>query len=206
MNIKSHYTKVIVLVVALIVLGVSTTYAFYSTSIKGEAGETSLGSAKLNVTTNLESAGAINNPKLKLVSSAEQAEKVSFTVTNENTSTVSAKYYISLHDLTISSNLYSKDFQWDLSQDGTVKASGNFASATKTSDPVSSAAANAVTNAENLQLNTDALIIAPGKTDNLVFRIWLQNTDENQIALTNGSFSAKLYLEAVPQSTQEQAS
>lgn len=207
MNKKSNYTKIIVLVLALIVLGVAATYAYYTSSISGTPSQTSLESGKLYFNTNLESVSAINNTKLHLINAVDkntQAEKVTFTAENTSNSTVSAKYYVYLKNVKLSKNLYSEYFKWELVQNGTVRSSGSFATASRSDAATTGEAENVITSANDIQLNTDALVIAPNTKDTVIFRMWLENSEtENQIELTNGSFSGKLYLEAVPVSQNE---
>lgn len=202
---KSGIAKVILLVVALIVLGVSSSYAYYSIVITGTPNTTTLKSGKLDISTNLTSVSAINNAKLFLINAADKASKaesVSFYVQNTSSSTVSAQYYIYLRNINISKNLYSKYFKWELLRNGTVVASGNFASATRTSSSSSTEASNVSTTASDITLTTSALSIAKNTKDTLIFRLWLENDSTvNQISLTEGSFSGKLYLEAVPVSS-----
>lgn len=202
---KSNFVKVIVLVVALIILGISSTYAYFTTVITGTPNTTTLKAGKLDIDTNLSSVSAINNTRLFLIDAADKAsdaESVSFYVQSTSDSTVSAKYYIYLKEISISKNLYSSYFKWELLQNGTVVGSGNFASATRTSASSSTEASNVSTTAADITLTSNALTLATNSKDNLIFRLWLENdASVNQIELTEGSFSGKLYLEAVPVSS-----
>jgi len=192
-NTKRNLTKIIVLVVALIVLAVSATYAYFAAVISGTPSQTTLSAGNLKIETNLNSASAINNPQLQLINASDKstkAETVSFYVKNTSSSTVSAKYYIYLKDISLSSNLRSKYLKWELLRGTTSVATGTFV--------------NATSSTTQIQLNTTALNIAKNTTDNLVFRLWLENdASTNQTSLMNGSFSGKLYLEATPVSVNQ---
>ncbi len=203
MKEKNHFAKVIVLVLALIVLGISMTYAYFTSQITGEPA-TNIGSGRLDVTTSLTEATAMNNTKVKLVDSDSDAEKVSFTVTSASTSTVDGKYDVYLQAVQLSKNLFSDDFKWKLVNGEQVLGEGTFASPERKTEAADGEEANAIVDIKDMKLNTTSISIIPGHTDHLEFRVWLQNSPtENQIELTNGSFSGKLYLEAVPVSKNQ---
>lgn len=201
-NNKSNISKVIVLVVALIILGVSVTYAYFTAQISGKPTQTTIKAGTLKIETNLESVGSINNTQMKLIDAANketEAESVSFYVKNSSESTVTAKYYIYLKDIAISKNLYSTYFKWELLQNGNVVGSGTFADTVRKDTPNTGEAANIITTAEDMTLNKDAISLITNKSDSLEFRVWLENdANVNQIDLANANFEGKLYLEAVP--------
>lgn len=201
----SNYTKVIVLVVALIVLGISTTYAYFTSVITGTPSTTTLKAGNLKIETNLDSVSAINNTKIKLIDASAKttaAEKVTFYVKSTADTTVDAKYYIYLKDISLSKNLYSNYFKWELLQNNEIVGSGTFGNATRTDTATTGEASNVVTTAADIALNTNALTLAKNTSDTVVFRIWLENDNAvNQIDLTEGSFAGRLYLEAVPVSS-----
>lgn len=201
----NNFSKVIILVVALIVLGISTTYAYFTARITGEPTTTSIKAGNLKIESNLESVSAINNTKIRLIDESEKttsAEKVTFYVKSTSDSTVDAKYYIYLKDIKLTKNLYSNYFKWELLKNGVVINSGNFGSAIRTNAITDGEANNVSTTAEDIALNSEAITLAKNTSDTIVFRIWLENDSNiNQIELTNGSFSGKLYLEAVPVSS-----
>lgn len=205
-EIKNHLIKTAIFVVAIVVLGVSTSYAYYTANISGKAEITDTPAARLDVTSTLTTTTAINNSKLSLIDAANkstQAEKVEFSVTNASTSTVNGKYFVYLTDIKLSKNLYSAYLKWELvrvtSTGESPIATGNFANAKRTDTAGTSEAENAVTTVEDITLNTTILQIAKNTTDQLIFRIWLENDESvNQINLTNGSFQGKLKIEASP--------
>ena len=190
MNKKKNITKVLVLVVSLIVIGISGTYAYYTLAMTGEATKTTAKSGVFKIISSLDTANAVNNTKLKLIEPTEKevkAEKVTFTVTSKDESTIDGQYFIYLKNITLSKNLYSKYLKWELLQNGEIKDSGTFEDAVRT-DTVA-----------NIKLNKEALQITKKTTDTLIFRMWLENDENvNQISLTEGSFAGRLFLEAFP--------
>ncbi len=201
-NSKKNLVKVMILVVALIVLTVSGTYAYFTTKFTGAPSTTKVTSGIFKVESSLESVSAINNIKLRLIDYEERAtkaEKLTFTVTSPLDSTVAGEYFVYLKDIELSKNLYSSYFKWELLQDGTMVANGSFDEAVRknTADPLEED--NVLTEANDIQLNTTAILLPKHETQTLEFRLWLENsTTEDQIDLINGSFSGRIYLEAIP--------
>lgn len=212
---RRNISKILVLVVALIVLGVSGSYAFYTTTIKGTAKTTKATSGVFRVTSNLDSTKAIKNSKINLTNAedvATKAEKVTFTVTNASDSNIEGNYFITLKEITISKNLFSNYFKWELLNGETSVASGNFGfdsntiNTIRTDTPTEGEADNVTTTIKDIKLNTEAILLPVNTTHNLTFRIWLENDkNQNQIELTNGTFSGRLYLEAIPISQNQNA-
>lgn len=200
---KNSFAKVMILVVSLIVIGVSGTYAYYTISMS-EPSKTSAKAGVFKVESSLETTSAINNSKIRLIDNAEKevkAEKVTFTVTSLSESTVDGEYYIYLKDILLSKNLYTNYLHWELLQNNVVKASGDFGdvASKRTDTPVAGEADNVVTSISEIKLNETGLHLNKGTKDTLIFRMWLENDpDVNQIAITNGSFAGRLYLEAFP--------
>lgn len=200
-----NVTFIVVFVISIVVIGVSVSYAFYTANMTGNASVPSSNAAIMNVTTNLAEAGAINAAKLSLIDATDyltKAQKVEFSVTNETTSNVKAKYIVKLVEMSLSKNLASKYFKWSLVVNaGTSNAktfSGTFADTTigaeGTTDKtlVSDLTKTLITDANALTLNI-------GATDNIDFYIWLENDSAvDQLYLTNGNFTGKLSIEAVP--------
>ena len=208
---KRNITKVIILVVSLIVIGVSGTYAYFTMSLTGEPSETKATSGVFKVVSSLEDTSAINNTRLRLIDVADKdtkAEKLTFTVTSLTETNVDARYYIQLKNIKLSKNLYNSYLKWEISKDtGEVLASGDFSQAKRDGEPTENEADNVLTNAQDIDLTTsiyttsgeNGLVLKQKTTETLVFRIWLQNDpNTNQIDLTNGSFLGRLFLEAVP--------
>lgn len=202
--------KIAVFVLAIVVFGISVSYAYYSANMKGSTDVSQSYAGTFDVTTTLSSATAINTSRLALIESGtylNSAEKVSFTVTNQTTSDVKAKYTINLVEMSITKNLSSEYFKWALvfnagtSTEKTI--TGNFLDSTNIAPEgttVDKDSPETVTGLTKALLNdTNAQILDIGSTDAVDFYIWLENDSSlDQLYLTNGAFSAQLSLDAVP--------
>lgn len=205
-EMKNQIIKISVLVVAITVIGISLSYAFFTGTIKGESDIEERNAAKLDLVSTLTTTDAINNMHLELIEPEDikkQADKVEFSITNQNTSTVNGKYFVYLTDIKMSRNLYSKYFKWELVRVTSAGESqietGNFQTATRVGAPNDGEADNVITDVEDIGLNKVALQIPVNATDNLIFRLWLENDQNiNQIELTDGSFEGRLKIEATP--------
>lgn len=194
-----------VFVISIIVIGVSVSYAYYTANMTGNANVPSSNAAIMNVTTNIAEAGAINAAKLSLIDAKDyltNAQKVEFSVTNETTSNVKAKYIIKLVEMSLSKNLASKYFKWALIVNAGTSSeksfTGNFADTTIGAEGTTDK--TLVTDlTKTLIADANALTLDIGATDNIDFYIWLENDlVVDQLYLTNGNFTGKLSMEAVP--------
>lgn len=205
-EIKNHMIKIGIFVFAIILLGVSASYAYYTANISGQAEINKKNAAQFDLNSTLNDSAKINNPKLELLDDTQKiakAEKITFSVTNENTSTVNGKYFVYLTDIKLSKNLYSEYFKWELvritGDTESVMYSGTFADAIREDNATENEDFNVKTTTKEITLNSVALQITPGTTDNLLFRIWLQDDPNvNQVNLTNGSFEGRLRIEGTP--------
>lgn len=205
-EMKNHIIKISILVIAVITFGISFSYAYYNANMSGTSEIKNATAARLDITSTLETTSVINNTRLSLIEKTQvktKAEKLEFSVTNANTSTVSGNYFIYLTDIQLSKNLYSKYFKWELAKvttsGETVISSGNFSTAVRVGSVTEGEANNVITTAEDITLNQTALQIPKNTTDNLIFRMWIENDPVvNQIDITKGSFTGKLRLEVAP--------
>ncbi len=206
---NSYMIKALVFVSALVILTMSTTYAYFTLKITGTSAASSLTAAKLSLATDLTTKAAFSNTKFSLINASDKATKansVSFYITNNSTAGVSALYTVYLTNVTITKNLKSADLKWELVKSGTTEstiASGDFSGVTGTATTVTVNVNGTNTSKEALSisritLNSTAVKLAKGSTDNLIFRIWLQNSNANQTSLLEGSFKGKLAFEATP--------
>ena len=196
-----------ILVFSIVVIGFSLTYAYFSVGYGGKAEVNGNQAAILNVDSDLKNASAINETEMALINQEDvenEAKKVTFDVINQGSSTVNAKYIVKLIDYSITKNLSSKYFKWKLvvnPGEGEQVFTGNFLQnpedeGTKlTGDDTDN-----LTGLSKVLVNEDeALTLNIGKTDHLVFYVWLENDEAlNQIYLTSGEFRGKLSLEAFP--------
>lgn len=196
-----------ILVFSIVVIGFSLTYAYFSVGYGGKAEVNGNQAAILNVDSDLKNASAINETEMALISEDEietEAKKVTFDVTNQGTSTVNAKYIVKLIDYSITKNLSSKYFKWKLvvnPGEGEQVFTGNFLQNPEDEGTkLTGSATDTLSGLNKVLVNEDeALTLNIGKTDHLVFYVWLENDDAlNQIYLTSGEFRGKLSLEAFP--------
>ncbi len=206
-NSSKNLGRIFVLVVSLIVIGISGSYAYFTTNIMGKPTQSTISSGKFDVTSSLEGANAIKDLSLTLINAEEvatKAKKLEFTVVSTSHSTIDAKYDVFLRGISLSKNLYSADFKWELInkdcvEESCVLASGDFSTVERTDQAVPEEEPNVLTTVKDIQLTTESLLLNKDTTQNLIFRIWLQNDENrNQIELTNGSFEGKLALSVVP--------
>jgi len=204
-EVKKYSIMVIVFVISIVLIGVSLSYAYFSAKFTGNASTPTAKAAIMNVTTSLVTAQAINSDKLAIIDPAdykEKSEKVAFTVTNENTSNVNAKYTIKIDDMSLSKNLFSKYFKWELTiNEGTANEKvfqGNFEDASVT--PEGTEDKSMLTGLSKILVTDEqALSLNINQTDDIKFYIWLENDENvNQIYLTEGTFNGKLSMNAVP--------
>ncbi len=239
-EIKRYLIISIFLVISIAMIGVSLSYAYFTINFKnpGEEDKNPITvpnntAANLNVTSDVDTAQAINTQNLALIEKdevEEHAQHVQFTVTNhgpsegeENPSNINAKYTISIVEMSLSKNLFSKYFKWKIVikpgdggqeqteitgtfedekckneetkesciKEGTTLSGWSGGLTTPTGDDI-------VTGMTK-QLLTEGQLLEIGETDTIDFYIWLENDPvEDQLYLTNGSFSGKLSVSAVP--------
>lgn len=192
---NSYLVKVLVFVVALVVLGISTTYAYFTLNITGTPNLTTVGTGTLQIDSNLKTVTSVSNPNLiEKGTQADNAQSVSFYLENNSTKSINAKYNIYLTNITITKNFFSKYFKWELERNGSVVYSGDFS----TLENVGTSSDENNYTINKFLLNSEEFTLNNGERDNLIFRIWLENDNVDQTSLTRGSFSAKLFYEAVP--------
>ena len=189
---KRNIVLYLSITVILISLTFKISYAFFTAIITGNETAATNNVITGNLNIDFATSSYINNNKLFLIKDSERASKADstvFTINNNNaTGDVDGSYELYLTDLSISNNLKSADFKWELLINNEVKGSGNFLNATSGTD---------------MKITSSVNNISYGQVDNCVFRIWLSETSSDQSSLigtdTNNrnSFSAKIKLEAM---------
>lgn len=203
---KRQVTKVFILVIALMVIAFSGTYAYFTNNFIGKPSTTTVTSGVFKVTSSLENASAIRNRRMVLIhvndtqdQREELADRLTFTVTSTEESTVDGEFNLYLKDIKLTKNLYTKYLKWELLSDGTIIDSGSFENVERTDTAVEGEEEKAITDVKEFQLNTNALSLPKNTTQTYTFRMYLlDDPNVNQIELTEGSFNGRLYLEAVP--------
>ena len=196
----------IIVIMLVITMGIGISYAFYMIGMTGRSDVSQSTAAVLNLTTTLEQVDRINTDKLQLteITNNNYAEvvtdKVTFTVTNESTSNVNGKYNLYLKEMALTKNLSSQYFKWAAVVSGTNSkiVTGNFLDTTNLGVEGNTDRTIVSNLTKTLIDDANALTLAPGQTDTITFYIWLENANVDQLYLTNGSFSGKLAIDAVP--------
>ena len=202
-SLKKYTVIVIVFVISIMVIGVSVSYSFFNISVEGSKDVPPSSAAPFEVTTTLNDATAINAAQLALIDGStyeDNAEKVSFSVTNSASSGAKAKYTIDLVEMSITKNLASKYFKWAIvvNSDTSNAITGDFQDASLATEGNSDTTTVTI-DSKVLISEEDALELDIGATDTLTFYLWLENDDNvDQLYLTNGDFSGKLSMSAVP--------
>ena len=192
-----------VLVVSIIVIGISLSFAYFTMSIQGSSDTGNNQAAILNVTTTLTTADAINATSLAIIDGSEyltKAESIEFTVTNNTDSNVNALYTINMTDITISKNMLSQYFKWALviNSDTGNAITGSFQDLSL-ADEGNTDTSTVTIGSKVLIADENACSLSIGATDTITLYLWLENDDNvDQLYLTNGTFSGKLSLNATP--------
>lgn len=199
-----YYAKVMVLVVSLVVLAFSATYAYFTMSFTGEAVKTTVTAGSFNITSSLERANAIVNRQMLLIDEAdkdERAESLTFTVTSSNDTDVDGEFYLYVQDIKLTKNLSSEYFKWEILKGDEIVSNGTFKDAKdfRTNEEETGESERVVLNIDQFKLNENGVNIPKATTTTYTFRLYLVNdANRNQIELTEGSFEGKLFMEAVP--------
>ena len=174
----------ITLIIATVTFALSRAYYLAKITVADKINATTVKNANLDI--EFLTSQYINDANLMLIKDLERqvsAPYTLFSVTSKYTSTITTNYTLYLTDFTISDNLVSSDFKWELAQKNdsgeTQIATGSFADATSGKD---------------YTLTTTDITISPQDTHQYIFRIWLSYTDNDQANLLNGSFSGKMAL------------
>ena len=192
-----------VLVVSIIVIGISLSFAYFTMSIQGSSDTGNNQAAILNVTTTLTTADAINATSLAIIDGSEyltKAESIEFTVTNNTDSNVNALYTINMTDITISKNMLSQYFKWALviNSDTGNAITGSFQDLSL-ADEGNTDTSTVTIGSKVLISDENARSLSIGATDTITLYLWLENDNNvDQLYLTNGTFSGKLSLNATP--------
>ncbi len=199
-----YFAKVMVLVVSLMVLAFSGTYAYFTMNIEGNTKTTTATSGVFKIESSLETANAINNSKMVLINESEKDERadaVTFTVTSSSDTDVDGEFYLYIQDVVLSKNFYSKYLKWEILKGNEVVSSGSFENAERTDEPQEGEDEKALTTIDQFKLNEEGINIPKNTTTTYKFRMYLLNDENvNQIELTEGRFEGKLFMEAIPSS------
>ncbi len=177
---RFYQSLIIIAIIVPIILGVS--YAYFQTQIAGtDPGIVSSSASKFNISLETVNEGYISASDLLLIRPEEvdtEAQKGYFNVICGDNDNV-IKYSISISELQLSANLKVTDFKWAIvnTQTSSTIGLGNFASATG-----------------DKHILISDIPINPNTTHFYELRLWLEETDAEQINLLNGTFSGKITL------------
>ncbi len=204
-NNKKHMLKIMIFVFSIIILGFSGTYAYFTTAFIGEPSKTQITSGVFKITSSLENVSAINNKNILFINENQRsthAEKLTFTITSTSESNVDGTFDLYLKDINLSKNLYSSYLKWELLKGTEIIEQGDFSTANREDTPNDGEKNNVMTRVSDIKITKNPIPIKKNTTETLVFRMYLLNDENvNQIALTEGSFNGRLYLEAIPVSS-----
>lgn len=197
-NNKKFPKRNIVLYVSIAVILVSLTfrasYAYFVSYLTNNTTPTSTVVNTGDLSMKFEDGSTYINAQDMMLMTEEEALRASnnysrFTVTNDGNITGNYKIYLS--NYSISSNLVSRDFKWRLKIDDTI-LTGNFYDLFKDMTPNAS---GIITGSSiDIPINSNSVSLPVGESDNCEFRVWIEETQENQIGLTEGTFSTTLRL------------
>ena len=184
----------LIIVVSIIIVGLSLTYAYYVNTIRetnadNQGASLTSGNLSMDFTTsqniNATSASLINDADIL---SEENNNYTAFSISFADDNTVSeATYNIYLTDISMTENFKSSYVKWALYRaNNTLVTQGDFSNVTL------NGTGSGTHNASDITLASESITSVEG-TKSYKLYIWLSNDpDYNQISLLNGSLSAKV--------------
>ena len=193
---KRNIVLYLSIVVVLISLTFKASYAFFTASVENTTTPTNsvvqTAELKINFGSN---ASYINATDLSLMTAEEAATSTNnvsrFKVTN--TGSVAGKYRLYLSNYSITENLVHADFKWKLTVNGT-NYTGTFYDLFNGKTATDGVIASSTV---DIPLVSSDISLANNSEHACEFRIWIEETEQNQIGLTNGSFSGQIKLIAI---------
>ena len=193
---KNYVIICAIFVVALLILGISLTYAFFETDISNDFTETKFTTGTFSMDTNLTDASVINASNMTLLNTNEvesKSEKINFTAQAKNNN--NAKFNIYLKNITISSNMIDSSFKWQLLADNKVISSGDFSDITKNGKLSTSKTSTNLIKYYDTYYLTKAGKFNGNNEMNFEIRLYLLNSSVDQSSLIGGTFSSSAAIE-----------
>lgn len=195
-NTKAYILGSLIITMAIVIIGLSLSYAYYMNTIKETNADkqgVSITSGELTMnfatsrTITANAAGLIDDTNI-----LTEAEYTAFSVTLPSNAKVNnAAYELYLTDTKMTSNFKSTYLKWALYSANTEVATGDFSGVTLSN------ATNGVSTASDIALLNNKTI-TKGTTTEYKLYIWLSNDkNNNQTELLNGSLSTKVGFRAV---------
>lgn len=200
---KRNILGSIIIVISMMIIGISLSYAYYINSIEDVNAENqgvsvTSGALTMNfATTNTLSATSVGLVKDSEVTSSDLYTAFSITLPSDS-KVDNASYNIILTDIAMTSNFKSADLKWALynSTSTTAIATGDFSGVTLNT----TANSNGTYNASDISVLSN-VAISKGTTTSYKLYIWLSYDDvNNQNDLLNGNISVKVGFNAVSKS------
>ncbi len=192
-SMRNNVMGSLIVVMALIIIGISGSYAYFVNSVKEENKENqgvNVYSGALVMNFRTVDDKYIKASAANLINDADiltKADYTSFSITLPEGNVNTATYNVYLTDIKMTSNFKSQYLKWALYSADTKVASGDFSGVT-----LSSSATDGKCDVSNITLlgNTD---INKGTTTSYKLYIWLSyEPNVQQNSLLNGSISAKV--------------
>ena len=193
---KNYVIICAIFVVALLILGISLTYAFFETNISNDFTETKFTTGTFSMDTNLTDASVINASNMTLLNRNEvesKSEKINFTAQAKNNN--NAKFNIYLKNITISSNMIDSSFKWQLLADNKVISSGDFSDITKNGKLSTSKTSTDLVKYYDTYYLKKAGNFNGNNEMNFEIRLYLLNSSVDQSSLIDGTFSSSAAIE-----------
>ena len=193
---KNYVIICAIFVVALLILGISLTYAFFETDISSNFTETKFTTGTFSMDTNLTDASVINASNMTLLNTDEvesKSEKINFTAQAKNNN--NAKFNIYLKNIKISSNMIDSSFKWQLLADNKVISSGDFSDITKNGKLSTSKTSTDLVKYHDTYGLKKAGNFNGNSEMNFEIRLYLLNSSVDQSSLIDGTFEASAAIE-----------
>ncbi len=177
----------IAVILLIVVISLSGSYAWFSANVDNDTTyETVITAGDLKL--GFENSQYFTVNDMVIIESSEvesSAPKSQFDV--RNTGTIDASYDL-YFNTTLTNNLISNDFKWELLVDGVSVNTGTFGTITPGSVSPTSA---------SFKVTNEPITLNPNDVNSCVFRVWLQDENYNQISLTEGTMTGNISITAV---------
>lgn len=193
---KAYIFGALIITLSIIIIGVSTSYAYFVNEVETKnSGKSGISATSGDLVINFTTSSVINADAASLINDSEVTSKAHYTGFEigfpSNAKAASASYNLYLTDIKMTSNFKSSYLKWALYDGNESVATGDFSGVTLSN------ALNGLYDASNVTLLTNKTI-SRGTNTNYKLYIWLSNDpDNNQIGLLEGQVSAKVAFKAV---------
>lgn len=181
----------IMLVLSIIVVGISTSYAYFKASIIGNSTQTHIKSDTFDIKSTLDKTSSLSFSNMKLIDESEigtLAQVLTFDIKSLANNSNKGYFDIYIKDMTISNNLISEYFKYQILLDNKLITTGNFKAITAGVGTQTSVSKYVLKN--NIAFND-------GNNHTVKVRFYLLNDNNvNQINLMNSTVNFKVGINA----------